>query len=80
MSGVNNSSKGLLLGFLTGGIVGASIALLYAPKRGKDLRSDIKSKAEGYRSDAEKYIDTAKEKVVEIIDIYSNKKKPTCKL
>lgn len=34
-------TKGLFLGFVAGGIVGAVVALLYAPKPGKDLRKDL---------------------------------------
>ena len=45
-------SKGLLIGFLTGGIVGAAIALLYAPKSGKELRKDIKDKADEFKDEA----------------------------
>ena len=40
----NNMAKGLMIGFLAGGIVGGIIALLYAPKSGKELRNDIKLK------------------------------------
>jgi len=58
----SNVSKGLLIGFLTGGIVGAAIALLYAPKSGKELRQDIKGKTDELIDDAEKYLDVAKEK------------------
>jgi len=68
MSRDNNLSKGLLIGFLTGGIVGAAVALLYAPKSGKELRGDIKAKAEEYMTDAEAHLETAKEKAVEMIN------------
>jgi len=68
MSRDNNISKGLLIGFLTGGIVGAAIALLYAPKSGKELRGDIKAKADEYMNDAEAHLEVAKEKAVEIIN------------
>ncbi len=37
-------SKGLFLGFLAGGIVGAVVALLYAPKPGRELRRDIRER------------------------------------
>ncbi|MHC1736603.1 MAG: YtxH domain-containing protein [Ignavibacteriaceae bacterium] len=77
MSRENNLSKGLLIGFLTGGIVGAAIALLYAPKSGKELRQDIKVKADELRDDAEKYIDSAKDKAV---DLYNEGKKKSEKL
>ena len=32
-------AKGLIVGFIAGSIVGAAIALLYAPKAGKELRA-----------------------------------------
>lgn len=68
MSRDSNLSKGLLIGFLTGGIVGAAVALLYAPKSGKELRGDIKAKAEEYLTDAETHLEVAKEKAVEMIN------------
>lgn len=68
MSKESNLSKGLLIGFLTGGVVGAAIALLYAPKSGKELRQDLKGKADELIDDAEKYIDVAKEKAVDLIN------------
>lgn len=37
--------NGLFISFLVGGVVGSTIALLYAPMKGKQLRSDINSKA-----------------------------------
>ena len=68
MSRESNLSKGLLIGFLTGSIVGAAVALLYAPKSGKELREDIKAKADEFRSDAEVQLEKAKEKAVEVIN------------
>ena len=49
----------LLVGFIAGGLIGASIALLFAPVRGKKLRADIRRKAEGFKDDTEEYIGTA---------------------
>ncbi|KXK04649.1 MAG: gas vesicle protein [Chlorobi bacterium OLB4] len=40
----NKMAKGMMIGFITGGIVGSIIALLYAPKSGRELRADIKVK------------------------------------
>jgi gas vesicle protein len=68
MSRESNLSKGLMIGFLTGGIVGAAIALLYAPKSGKELRKDIKNKADEYYDEAEKYLDVAKDKATEVMN------------
>lgn len=63
-----NLSKGLLIGFLTGGAIGAVLGLLYAPKAGKELRSDIKNKADEYYDDAEQYISEARNKAKELIN------------
>lgn len=68
MSKESNLSKGLLIGFLTGGIVGAAIALLYAPKSGKELRAEIKNKSNDFLDEAEKYVDVAKEKASSAIN------------
>jgi gas vesicle protein len=38
------NTKGLFLSFLIGGTIGSIIALLYAPKAGRYLRSDINKK------------------------------------
>lgn len=40
MASDENMGKGLLIGFLTGAAVGSIIALLYAPKSGKELMED----------------------------------------
>ncbi|MER3524455.1 MAG: hypothetical protein C4326_10410 [Ignavibacteria bacterium] len=55
--------KGLVTGTLIGGIIGATIALLYAPKSGRELRTDIKQKTSKLLNDAERAIEHAKEKV-----------------
>jgi gas vesicle protein len=64
----NNVGKGMLIGFLAGGAIGAILALLYAPKSGKELRSDIKVKADEYMGEAEKYIADAKDKAKDMIN------------
>jgi gas vesicle protein len=61
-------AKGLFIGFLAGSIVGAIAALLTAPKSGKELRSDIKRKAEGLAEDASDYMKNARERTVEMIN------------
>jgi len=63
-----NSVKGFLIGFLAGGTVGAIIALLTAPKSGKELRGDIKQKSEEYLDEAEKYLADAKNKAGDLIN------------
>lgn len=63
----DKTAKGLLIGFLAGTVVGAVIALLYAPKPGKELRADIKQKASDLKQDAEEYLKIAKQKAVDLI-------------
>jgi gas vesicle protein len=61
-------AKGLIIGFIAGSIVGAAIALLYAPKAGKELRADIKEKAGDLVDNAQEYMDRAKSKAVDIVN------------
>ena len=56
----NGYVKGLLIGSLAGGLIGALTALLFAAKSGKELRTDIKNKTNGYYDDTEKFIAQAK--------------------
>jgi gas vesicle protein len=64
----NKMAKGLLLGFLTGTIVGGVVALLYAPKTGKEFRSDIKVKKDEFLDDTSEYMQIAKEKANKLIN------------
>ena|SRR5690349_12259921 len=61
------ATKGFLLGVLAGGITGGLIALLYAPKSGRELRQDIGKKKDELVSDAEEYYDIARTKATDII-------------
>jgi len=64
----NKMAKGIVLGFLTGTIVGGVIALLYAPKSGKELRHDIKLKKDEFIDDTSEYMQIAKEKANKMIN------------
>ncbi len=64
----NGMGKGLFLGLLAGSVIGAVVALLYAPKPGRELRADIKNKAGEIADDAEDYIKMARTKAVDIIN------------
>ncbi len=68
MSHDNNSGKSFLVGLLAGGAIGALVALLFAPKSGRELRADLKLKGEEYLDEAEKYISEAREKARELIN------------
>jgi len=64
----NGMGKGLLVGFLTGAAVGSIIALLFAPKSGRELRQDIKTKSQDFMEDAEQYLINAKDKASQLIN------------
>lgn len=60
-------TKGLVIGLLAGGVVGAIAALLYAPKSGKELRSDLKQRANDLAEEASDYVKIARTKASETI-------------
>src|ERR1017187_2695954 len=68
MSQENGYVKGLFIGLLDGGAVGALVALLYAPKSGKELRKDIKNKTDGDYDETEKFIADAKVKARDMMN------------
>jgi gas vesicle protein len=63
----NGFTKGLVIGLLAGGVVGAITALLYAPKSGKELRSDLKQKANDLADEASEYVTIARTKATDTI-------------
>ena len=63
----NGLMKGLAIGLLAGGAIGAVLALLYAPKSGKELRADIKERTDDLLEDAEGYAKAARSKATDII-------------
>ncbi|MET3682675.1 gas vesicle protein [Alkalibacillus flavidus] len=62
----NINSKDFMIGTLLGGIVGASVALLFAPKTGKEFREDINTGAQQVRERADEWKDVAYEKSNEL--------------
>lgn len=68
MSNEGGTVKGFLLGLIAGGAIGAALALLYAPKSGRELRGDIRKHTDDLVEDAEEYIQTAKSKAVDMIN------------
>ena len=68
MSEENGYVKGLFIGLLAGGVVGAIVTLLYAPKSGKELRMDIKNKTDEYYDETEKFIADAKVKANDMMN------------
>ncbi|NIK13475.1 YtxH domain-containing protein [Alkalibacillus almallahensis] len=62
----NINSKDFMIGTLLGGIVGASVALLFAPKSGKEIREDLNTGAQQVRERADEWKDVAYEKGNEV--------------
>lgn len=63
----DNMVKGLLVGFLAGSAIGAVLALLYAPKSGREFRADIKQRTGDLLEDAESYARSARERASEVM-------------
>lgn len=67
-----STGKKVTAGVFAGAVVGAITALLLAPKKGKDLRADIKKTADKIAKDVGKKIakvkDLTREKYEEIVD------------
>lgn len=68
----------VILAFLGGAAVGAGLALLYAPKTGKELRTNIKGLTEDAIDKIKEYTADAQEKIKSTIedgkDLFSEKK------
>lgn len=58
----NINSKDFIIGTLIGGMVGATLALLFAPKSGKELREDINQGAKQAKDLATDWKNIAQEK------------------
>lgn len=67
MSSNSPMMKGLVIGLLAGGAIGAVLALLYAPKSGRELRAELRDKAEDLMEGAEDYMNVARTKAGDIV-------------
>ncbi len=72
------SSGSVLLSFLLGGVVGAGLALLFAPQSGRETRQKIKDLTDDVRDKSAEYVNQAKEKATSLVeegkDFYEEKK------
>jgi gas vesicle protein len=59
---LEKNERSILVPFLVGGVVGAGIALLMAPKSGRAMRKDVMDFAERTRDSISKTIDTTIDK------------------
>jgi gas vesicle protein len=64
----NGLTKGLLMGFIAGSAIGAITALLLAPKSGKELRVDIRKKADELKDVAQDQLQQARKKADELVN------------
>jgi gas vesicle protein len=62
------SSGSVLLSFLLGGVVGAGLALLFAPQSGRETRQQIKDLTDDVKDKTTEYVKQAKEKAASIVD------------
>ena len=63
-----SGSGGILLAFIAGGLVGAGLALLYAPASGRETRERIGGLAEDLKKKTEAWTGDVKQKVEGFID------------
>jgi gas vesicle protein len=63
MSDDRCGSGGILMAFLAGGLIGAGLALLYAPVSGREARERIGGLAEDVRKKAEEWTGDVKKRV-----------------
>jgi len=62
------SSGSVLLSFLLGGVVGAGLALLFAPQSGRETRQKIKDLTDEVKDKTTDYVKQAKEKAASFVD------------
>jgi gas vesicle protein len=69
MTEERGNARVTLLAFLLGGVVGAGLALLFAPLSGKETRDRIKDLVEEVKEKAEGAVEEIKDKVKETLDV-----------
>jgi gas vesicle protein len=69
---LTRNKSSMLISFLVGGVVGAGVALLLAPKAGKEVRDDIKRFASDTQDRVTHAIDEGKELYNEGKSVISN--------
>ncbi|MBP2674283.1 MAG: uncharacterized protein H6Q84_1123 [Deltaproteobacteria bacterium] len=63
MSDERCSTGGILVAFLAGGLIGAGLALLYAPASGRETREKLGGMAEDLKKKSEQWSGDIKQKV-----------------
>ena len=62
MADNGNNVGGILVAFMAGMVVGAGVALLYAPQTGKETRRMLAKKADELKDEAEEIVEDVLEK------------------
>ncbi|MDR2017981.1 MAG: YtxH domain-containing protein [Syntrophobacterales bacterium] len=62
------SAGSVLLSFFVGGLLGAGVALLLAPKSGKETRQQLKDLAEDVKTKADCYMEQMKEQASSVME------------
>lgn len=62
------SSGSVLLSFLLGGVVGAGLALLFAPQSGRETRQKIREMADDVKEKTADYVHQTKEKASSLVE------------
>jgi gas vesicle protein len=57
-----------MISFVVGGLIGAGVGLLLAPKSGKETREQIRGMAEGVKETTEDYYERVKKTVVSALE------------
>lgn len=73
MADRNNSAMVGALMLVAGGIIGAGVAILYAPQTGKETRKDIRRFAKKTRRRAEGVVDDFSDAVSDMVDAVGEK-------
>ena len=63
----NSGGPGFSSGLLLGGIIGALIGLLSAPKPGEETRAQVREKTAGLRQKAEELTSEARELILDVL-------------
>lgn len=63
----NSNAAGFLLGALTGALIGAGVALLFAPKTGKKMREDLMKTYEGASEKISSFASDAFDRAGEVV-------------
>lgn len=62
----DNSNGGFLSGLILGGLVGAALGMLYAPKSGEETRSELRERSMEWRDRAEDLAEDALKRAQEL--------------